>query len=232
MTKKLVSSLILASGALFAGAASASLVLNTGVAADGSVLSAGSIDPLWTISTDGVQFSAARVAYPGSYPDMAGGQTCCGMETVAGVAAWITTPSVVATSPTTGWGVNNMVYARRSFDLSGYDLSTVTLNGRLRVADSSHGIYINGSLVPGTGYAGYTFTTDHFFSLAAGSGLFQSGANLIEMRGDSVNDVWDAFWLDAQVIGRASSVPEPTTLVLLLAGLALCGVRSAGRCGE
>lgn len=223
MSSKLLKSLFLAGSVLFAGAGSASVLLNTGVASDGSVLSAGTIDPFWTISTNGTLFSAARVAYPGSYPDLSSGQTCCGMDTVAGTAAWITTPSVVATSPTTGWGIANTVYARRLFDLSGYDLSTVTLSGRWRVADLSYGIYINGFLVPSTVYAGYTFATDQLFSLAAGSGFFQSGSNTIELRGQSVNDVWDALWLDAQVSGRSTSVPEPTTMALLLAGLGLLG---------
>lgn len=225
MISKLLKSLLLAGSVLFSGVGSASVLLNTGVASDGSALSAGTIDPFWTISTDGTLFSAARVAYPGSYPNFSSGQTCCGMDSVAGTATWITTPSVVATSPTTGWGISNMVYARRSFDLSGYDLSTVALSGSWRVADLSYGIYINGFLVPSTIYGGYTFATDQLFSLAAGSGFFQSGSNTIELRGQSVNNVWDAFWLDAQVSGRSTSVPEPATTALLLAGLGLLGTR-------
>lgn len=203
-----------------------SLDLHSGTAANGGVLAAGSIDPFWTISTDGVHFSSAKVAFPGAYPDYSSGQTCCGMETVDGTAAWITTPSVVSTSPTTGWGVYNTVYARRTMDLTGYDLDTVSLTGKWRVADVAYGIYVNGHLVSGTNTHGYAFSADLPFSVAAGSGFFTSGLNTIELRGQSVNNVWDAFWISTTVTGNVAAVPEPETYALMLAGLGLVGFAS------
>ncbi len=214
---------------LSAHAASASIDLHSGTDALGNVLAAGTLDPFWTISTDGVNFTAARVAYPGAYPNMGSGQTCCGMETVDATAAWITTPGVVATSPTTGWGTYNMVFARRAVDLSGYDLDTVGLSGRWRVADVTYGIYVNGQLIPGTNYQQYAFSSDLSFSLGAGSGLFIEGVNTIELRGQSVNNVWDAFWISTSLTGDVSAVPEPETGALMLAGLALLGMASRRR---
>lgn len=204
-------------------ASQAAIDLHSGTDAGGAVLAAGTLDPFWTISTDGITFAAARVAYPGAFPNYGSGQTCCGMETVDSTAAWITTPSVVATSPSTGWGVNNTVYARRTFDLSSYEVDTVALTGKFRVADSAAGVYLNGHLLGGTSGIGFTFDANHPFSVAAGSGWFVAGTNTLEMRGTSVNGVWDAFWLSTTVTGNPAPVPEPETWALLIGGLGLVG---------
>lgn len=220
----------LLSGTSHAIPAPATLNLNTGTDANGTVLAAGTLDPFWTISTDGIGFSAARVAYPGAYPNFGSGQTCCGMETVGNSAAWITTPSVVATSPSTGWGVGNIVYARRTFDLSAFDLDTVGLSGSLRVADSAAGLFINGTLVAGTNASGgFTFAQDVAFNVASGSGVFLAGLNTLELRGTSVNDVWDAMWLSTTVTGQTAPVPEPGTWAMLLAGLGAIGLWRSSR---
>lgn len=200
----------------------AALALNSGVSSSGTTLAAGSIDPFWTISTDGMNFSAARVAYPGS--NMVSGQICCGMESVNNNAAWISTPSVTATNPTTGWGVNNTVYARRTFDLTGHDLATVALSGAFRVADVARGVYINGTLIAGTSGNSYSFAADNPFSIAAGSGLFLQGLNTLELRGLSVNNGWDAFWLNSTLTSQPAPVPLPGGLGLLLSGLGLLGL--------
>lgn len=198
-------------------AANTTINLNTGTDATGSVLAAGTLDPFWTISTDGTTFTAARVAYPAP-----SGQICCGMDTVDGSAAWISTPNVTASDPATTWGISNIVYARRSFDLTGFDLDTVSLAGELRVADSSAGLYLNGTLVPGTHANGtYTFQFDIAFSIAAGSSAFVQGINTLELRGTSVNSQWDAMYLTTTVSGVTAPVPEPETWALFFAGLGI-----------
>ena len=97
------------------------------------------------------------------------------------------------------------------------------------MADVTYGIYVNGQLVPGTNYQQYAFSNDFSFSLGAGSGLFIDGVNTIELRGQSVNNVWDAFWISTSVTGDVSAVPEPETGALMLAGLALVGLASGRR---
>ncbi len=212
--------LLMICGLLLAGSTQAAVVsVRTGVDNLGAVLAAGSIDPNWTISTNGSDFSSARVAYPGSYPNYNSGQICCGMETISADAAWITTPSVLPTSPTTGWGISNTVYARTEFDLSDFDLSSVSLNGLWRVADVATGIYLNGNLLAGTATYGYAFSSSLPFSVAAGSSFFVSGINRLELRGYSVNNVWDGFWVAADVKGDLAPVPVPGAFGLMLGGL-------------
>ena len=106
-----------------------------------------------------------------------------------------------------------------TFDLSGFDLNTVNLGGIWRVADIAKGIYINNNLVSGTVFNGFTFGTDQSFSLLSGSGFFVDGLNTIEIRGQSVNNVWDAFWLSGAIEGDIQTVPEPSILALFVIGL-------------
>jgi hypothetical protein len=201
---------------LAAGAASAaSLTIRTGVDAGGAVLGSGSADPFWTISVQGGAFVPAEVAAPG-HPII-----CCGMETAGAQARWISDPSISTVNPATGWGIGPIAVARRTFDLSAFDLSTVSLAGNWRVADFRQGVYINGNLLAGTNNGSSGWDNDQALLLAAGSGLFNPGLNTIEMRGNSGNSTWDGFWLDITLEGRDrdGQVPEPASMTLLASAL-------------
>ncbi len=202
--------------------AQASVILRTGVDAGQAVLSDGALDSFWQISTDGGgTYNAAKVLFPP--------QICCGMESVASTAKWISDPSITDSSSSTGWGIGNTVRVQRTFDLSGYDLSTVSLAGFWRVADFRQGVYLNGNLIdPSTADGGSAWGGDQAISVALGSGFFVSGVNTLELRGSSGNSQWDGFWLDATVSGRQGAVgevPEPGTFVLMGAGVALLALQ-------
>jgi hypothetical protein len=197
-----------------AASASADIVVRTGVDNANAVMVSGSIDADWTISTNGGStFLEAKVLYPI--------QACCGMDSVAGTAAWISDPSIVAGSAATSWGVSNTVYLRHSFDLSGYDLATVAFSGIWRVADNTLGIYLNGDLISGT-TLGSTWFSDWALSVGTGSSSFLQGVNTLEVRANSINSSWDGLWMDGTVTGRQSgTVPVPATLALAVLGLGL-----------
>lgn len=145
---------------------------------------------------------------------------CCGMTTVASSAQWITDQSV-AGSPNTGWGVGNTVYARRTFDLSAFALSSVSMSFTWRVADDLVGIWLNGTQIQGAVNA--TWSQDQTLTLAAGSPLWILGNNVLELRGTSQNSTWDGFYVSGTATGQLGPnavVPEPSTDALMATGFA------------
>ena len=213
---------IAAALALGALTATADIVVRTGVDGANAVMGAGSIDANWAISTDGgTIFNQAKVLYPA--------QICCNMHTVANTAAWISDPSIVDGDPATAWGVGPTVLLRHSFDLTGYDLSTVAFDGIWRVADNSLGIYLNGDLIAGT-TIGFAWLTDHALNVAMGSLSFVQGLNVLEVRANSVNSSWDGLWMNGMVTGRSNgTVSAPASLGLVLLGLGLVAAQRRRR---
>lgn len=198
-------------------AEAATLSLLTGVDAAQTPLGENVADPFWTISVQGGAFVAAEVVNSEVI--------CCGMATVGGQARWISDPSVTDGSSVTGWGIGPTAMARRTFTLSGVDLSTATLFGSWRVADLRQGIYLNGNLIgASTADGGSAWGADQAFNLAAGSGFFVNGLNTLELRGTSINSNWDGFWFDGTVYAR-DTVPEPATVLLVGGALGAVLVR-------
>jgi hypothetical protein len=196
--------------ALLAPAAGAQPInVSTGINAGGAPLADGAADPFWTISVQGGAFNPAVVMFPV-------GQ-CCGMETVdASVAKWITDQSTPG-SASTGWGIGPVAVLQRTFDLSGYDLSSVSLTGEWRAADDLVGMFLNGNEIVGT--TNSAWASDHPLSVLAASGFFVSGVNTIEVRAVSGNSTWDGFYMNAAVAGQQiSAVPEPASVALVATG--------------
>ena len=213
--------LTLAATALASASAHAQVIsLSTGLAANGSTLAAGTVDPFWTIRTVGNFYSPSQTVVMANGLNAACG---CGIITNSSAGQWISDYNSIAN----GWGINQTVYVSRSFDLTGYDLNTVVLNGFHATMDSNIGLFINGTLIPGTTalYPGQTpwMALTHF---TASSGFLQTN-NTIEFRATSSNAVWDGVHLsDTFLRGHvnANVAPEPASVVLLASGLIGMGV--------
>jgi hypothetical protein len=198
----------------------AQLNLSTGLGPGAVPLAEGAMDPYWKISTNGgLSFSNAFVLK--NSDNAACG---CGIIPNLPTGQWISDVSGIST----GWGSGGTVYVRRTFDLSGFDLSTVNLSARFATMDNVHGIYLNGNLIPGTTLiwpSTYPWQYETAFSVASTSGWFNSGINTLEFRASSVNSVWDGVLLrQGTVTGDALAVvPEPGTVLLVATGLTVLG---------
>jgi hypothetical protein len=216
LSKNLALALSLAGSLMVsARAEAASIVLRTGVDAALTVLGENATDPFWNISVQSLAATDAEVVNAEVI--------CCDMDTVSNTAAWISDPSVTKPSPGTAWGVGLIAVASRTFDLTGFDLDTVSLSGLWRVADNRRGVFINGNLIVGTDNGANGWFSDQ--ALSAGPSFFINGLNTIELKGTSQNSSWDGFWLDATVTGELdevtpSPVPEPGTVSMIGLGIA------------
>jgi PEP-CTERM motif len=190
--------------------------ISTGTNGSGIVLSNGATDPNWHVSVAGGSANPAVVSYPADQ--------CCGMETVnASRAKWIN--NVTSPNGPIGDGWNNDPYTvfSRSFDLTGYDLSTVGINGVWRVADGIVGAFLNGNfLFSSRAYVGPdqnvgNWGSDNVFLVALGSPYFTSGINTLEFQAETINGGYDGLYLDATVVGVVT--PEPASVALLATGL-------------
>jgi hypothetical protein len=95
--------------------------------------------------------------------------------------------------------------------------------GAWRIADSTDGVFLNGTLIPGTNLGpNFTFASDNALSVPTGSPLFVAGVNTLEFRGRSVNSGWDGLRFDGNLTAWpvGDEVRDPSSLLLLGGGLA------------
>jgi hypothetical protein len=122
---------------------------------------------------------------------------------------WIARTAAVASN-----GLGSYTFSR-SFDLTGYDLSTVAISGSWAIDDSGT-LGLNSNTLASLGNGVWSGLTP--FSVATGSAFFNQGINTLTVTIDAgTNDnQFEAVRLKGAVTGDVSAAPEPSTLALML----------------
>jgi hypothetical protein len=195
--------------------------LATGLdAANNLIASGGQADAHWSVQPQGGGVAPAQTVYPNN-PDWYGLWLQNGPN-----SDWI------ARDATTNFQGPPLYAFTRTLDLSGFNLSTVSINGLWAIDDNgilSLNGYVLSSLLSGGAIGGdaSNYTMLHPFSVAAGSPYLLRGLNTLTITMTASNQFEDGVRLEGVV---TASVPEPVSMVLLALGVGIVVV--ANRIGE
>ena len=171
---------------------------NTGVDNSGALLAAGSIDQHWS-------GPAAEYAMPGGYgPWTAPNTTSSWLSINPGGEAYV--------------GYYNLA---TSFDLAGFDASTVSITGRCAVDNIPIAIFVNGHAIAGQSCAG--FSGWNTFTLASD---FISGVNslVFQYYNQSHQEGFRAEFTSLSGTALNAPIPEPVPVALVFTALGALGL--------
>lgn len=200
-----------ASGA-FAGSINVSTGLNS---SNNLITTAGSPDAHWTY-TDGSSSGSAVILTPaGGCSNNSNNWYCNWLSNQSG-SSWI--------GKTAGAFNGSDLYSfSTTFDLTGFNLSTVALSGWFS-ADDAASLFLNGHLIDSTAQCPgqptcSSWNAMNFFSVPKGD--FVQGLNTLTIDLTYNDDNWEGVQLSGMVTGSptGSQTPEPGTLLLLGSGL-------------
>ena len=192
-------------------------LFNTGVDNSNVLLPGGSVDPHYTV------LDGSKNPYTGSNPSGASAVESPGSL----FGAWI------VNGPTSKWistndSSNNPIgtfFFKTTFDLTGLNPTTATINGQWTVDDSSgQGILLNGVAVPGTTIGSGAWGSYQSFTIPAGSN-FISGVNTLLFETDFTDSATNAVRvnnLSGTARALSASTPEPGSIALFT-GFAISG---------
>lgn len=194
------------------GAQTVTGLFNTGVDGSGSPLADNATDPHWS-------FVSGLVGNPAG-PGTPGVVSCQN-------GAWTSPGSAAKWTATDTFGCSAMAVASftffQTFTLGGFDLTTVALSGNWSSDNVGFGIFLNGTQIEPTN--GGAFGTLHPFSTGpSATPLFVNGVNTLAVQFNNSGGPGAFLVRDLVLTGQAAPVgvvPEPATVTLLGAGLAL-----------
>lgn len=211
----LASLLMLSTGALGTTVA----LHGTGFDSSGNPLASGGIDGNWFLSGGFTGSNQAYFIAPGNPDWFPGG---------SGVPAYVGNTNA-ATFSGSGWISNNATsnfngpapYTfSMQFDLSAFDVNTVSIAGLWAIADGGT-LDINGNIVSDlSAFVSSNWESLHPFSIVNTSWL-NPGINTINLTEIQTDQVFAAARFEGSVTGTliGNSVPEPATLGLVILGL-------------
>jgi hypothetical protein len=189
--------------------------------ANNLITTGGQFDAHWSVQPQGGGIAPAQTVYPNN-PDWYG--------------QWLTN------GPNSDWIARDATnefqgappYAfTRTFDLSGFDLSKVSINGSWGIDDngilSLNGYVISSLIVIG----GTQGVPSHWsaltaFSVAAGSRYLLPGLNTLSITMTAADQVDDAVRLEG-LVTFGSPTPEPSGVVMLALGVGIVGAMRLGQ---
>ena len=158
--------------------------LSTGQDAGGALLaSSGLADAHWTVDQAGGGTAAAQAVLSGA------ADYYSGWYGADGKSDWI------ARSAATAQNGSDLYSFHTSFDLTGYDLSTVALGGAW-TADDAAQLVLNGTVI---GTLSGQWGTLAAFGVAGGSGLLVQGVNTLDITMTYVANQWDGARLEGGI---------------------------------
>lgn len=182
----------------------------TGLDATGALLAQNAVDPHYTIVGSSV-FGPATYAKLGGAPIDNGAWI-----NDSAASAWLVPdPDFFFLDQA---GITDSITYRTSFDLSAFSAPAWRIDGRWAADDSGLTIRLNGVIVPGTAVAQADRWTD--FSITSG---ILPGLNTLEFTTFSTVSP-----TGLRVEMTTTAVPEPTTWLLMAAGLGVVALRRRG----
>ena len=198
---------------VFSAATSASAqittLFNTGVQANNSVLANGSVD------THYMAFSFSTLGTPGALIGQA--ETLNnGYQTYGGYAQNASSRWIWANQSGNLDGQNYNTLFRTTFDLTGYDLSTVSISAFMAADNNIAGVFLNGSTL-GQSYG--SFGSFDNFAILSG---FGSGVNTLDFYAQDFGPPagFNAYYTSTGSLADVTTTPEPASMALLATGLA------------
>ena len=214
---------------LSSGAFGTTIALHgTGFDSSGNPLASGGVDGNWLLSGGFTHSDKAFFIAPGS-PNWFSG--------ISGVPAYVNNTNA-ATFNGSGWISNNAssnfngpapYTFSMQFDLSGFDLNTVSIAGLWAIADGGT-LDVNGHIVSNLPF-NISSNWDHLrpFSITNTSWL-NPGLNTIHLTETITNQLWAAARFEGSATGTftGNSIPEPGILGLFILGLTGIAIRKHG----